>query len=264
MPQRTPIARFASKSLKHHRFSHITASTLGEAYRLLQTELAATQTRLETTLSGDALAGFERQIRTAEERRCFWASLCTVPEIDLDTTAIAGAWQAVRNGLSAAPKAKRADPLTVVVINEETQRAVATYATAFAVVAEQSRLLLAANENIQRVKEATQAGNVQATEREVKRLKGTKARHTPATAALCTAYLTEKTAKEQAGVTKRPPNKPWIRTESPYFLRIKRRSTHIWSGSMPAFLSNRFSPKTHQAARVAPTTWFSTRTVCPW
>jgi wobble nucleotide-excising tRNase len=178
-------------------FSHYRAY-FGEAYKRLQAELAATQTRLETTLAGDALAGFERQVSTAEERQRFWSSLCAVPEIELDTTAIAREWQTVRIGLSLALKAKRADPLTFVTLNEDTQRAVATYATVSALVAEKSRRLLAANENIQRVKEATQAGNVQATELEVKRLKATKARHTPATAALCTAYLTEKSAKEQA------------------------------------------------------------------
>jgi hypothetical protein len=146
-------------------FAHYRAY-FGEAYRRLQTELAATQTRLETTLTGDALAGFERQISTAEQRRRFWSSLCTVPAIELDATAIASAWQAVRNGLSAALRVKRADPLTAVLLNEDTQRAVATYATVSAQVAEKSRAILAANENIQRVKEATQGGNVQATEYE--------------------------------------------------------------------------------------------------
>jgi wobble nucleotide-excising tRNase len=181
-----------SQTFAHYR------SYFGEAYRRLHGELAATQTRLEATLTGDALAGFERQINTAEERRRFWSSLCAVPKIELDTTAIASAWQAVRDGLSAALTAKRADPLTAVVLAEDTHRAVATYAMVATLVAETSRVLLVANENIQRVKEATQAGNVQAADRELKRLKATKARHTPATDALCTAYLTENTSKEQA------------------------------------------------------------------
>ncbi len=178
-------------------FAHYRAY-FGESYRRLQAELSATQTRLETMLAGDALAGIERQINTAKERRRFWSSLCTVPEIELDTTAIASAWQAVRDSLSAAFRAKRAAPLTAIVLNEDAQRAVTTYATVAALVAETSRVLLAANENVQRVKEATQAGNMQTVEREVKRLKAAKARHTPATAALCTAYLTDKAAKEQA------------------------------------------------------------------
>ena len=167
----------------------------GDSYRHLQTELSATQTQLETILAGDALAGFERQIDTAKERRRFWSTLCSVPEIELNTTAIASAWQAVRDGLLSALRAKRADPLTAIVLNEDTQRAVATYATVVALVAETSHVLLAANENIQRVKEAMRAGNVLTVEREVTRLKAAKARHTPVITALCTAYLAEKTAK---------------------------------------------------------------------
>ena len=170
----------------------------GEAYSRLQADLVATQTRLETMLNGDALAGFERQLSTAEQRHRFWASLCPLPEIKLDSTAIASAWQSVRDGLSAALRAKRADPLTAYTLDENTQRAIATYKAVADLVAEASRLLLVANENIERVKEATKAGNVQAAEREVNRLKATKARHTPPTSTLCVAYLAEKSAKDAA------------------------------------------------------------------
>ena len=169
-----------------------------ESYRRLQAELFATQRRLETMLAGEALAEIERQINAAKERQRFWSTLCNIPEIELDATAIAIAWQEVRDSLLAAIRSKRADPLTAIVLNEEAQRAVTTYATVAALVAETSRVLLAANENIQRVKETTQAGNAQTVEGEVKRLKAAEARHAPATAALCTAYLTEKAAKEQA------------------------------------------------------------------
>ncbi len=178
-------------------FAHYRAY-FGESYRDLQTELSTTQTRLETMLTGDALAGFERQINMAKEQRRFWSTLCTVPEIELDTTVIASAWQAVRDGLLSALRTKRADPLTAMVLNGDTQWAAATYATVVALVKETSRVLLAANENIQRVKETAHAGNVLTVEREVARLKAAKARHTPAIASLCTAYLAEKTAKEQA------------------------------------------------------------------
>jgi wobble nucleotide-excising tRNase len=182
-------------------FAHYRAY-FGEAYRCLQADLASTQTSLEIALRGDALAGFERQVQTAEDRRRFWSSLCTVPEIGLDRTAIAQAWQTVRDSLVAVLRNKRTDPLTAVTLDPDTQAAINAYATMASQVAQVSRALLAANENIQRVKEATQAGNVAAAENELKRLKATKARHTPDISALCVEYLTEKLAKTQAEADK--------------------------------------------------------------
>ena len=170
-----------------------------------------------------------------------------------------------RSGLPVpALKAKRADPLTAVVLNEDTQRAVATYATVSARSRRQSRILLAANENIQRVKEATQAGNVQATELEVKRLKATKARHTPALPPFALPTSPKSRLRNKRNVTKRRPNRPWTCTELRYFRRIKRRSTRIWSSLMPVFPSSKFSRRTQQAARVAHTNWSLTRTGFPW
>lgn len=182
-------------------FAHYRAY-FGDAYRQLQTDLASAQTTLETTMRGDALAGFERQVKTAEDRQRFWSAFCTVPAIGIDTTVVARAWQNVRDRLLAALRTKRADPLIAVALDADARTAVTTYATLAAQVAAKSRELIAANENIQRVKEATRAGNTQAPDNEVKRLKATKARHTPENIRLCDAYTTAVRAKEQAETDK--------------------------------------------------------------
>jgi len=170
----------------------------GEEYTRLQADLSATQTGIENALRGDALAGFERQVKAAEDRQRFWSAFCTVPTVGLDTTAIASAWQNVRDRLLAALRTKRADPLVAVSLDTDAQAALTAYSTLAAQVAVSSRAILAANENIQRVKEATQAGNTQAAENDAKRLKATKARHTPDNARLCDAYLAAQRAKAQA------------------------------------------------------------------
>ncbi len=189
---------FCRQALGESRmFAHYRAY-FGGAYRQLQAELAEAQQRLDTTMRGDALAGFERQVRAAEEKRQFWSAFCQTPAVELDTTAIAAAWQAVRDGLAAALRAKREDPLTSVEIGADARGAVDAYVAVVARVGEVSRALTAANENIDRVKESVQAGNVPAAENELKRVKATKARHSPEIAPLCDEYLESKAAKERA------------------------------------------------------------------
>lgn len=182
-------------------FAHYRAY-FGDAYRQLQADLASAQTTLENTMRGDTLAGFERQVKTAEERQRFWSAFCTVPAIGIDTTAAALAWQNVRDRLLAAFRTKRADPLVAVSLDADALAAVSAYATLATQVADKSRELIAANENIQRVKEATRAGNTQAADNDVKRLKAMKARHTPDNIRLCDAYTAAVRAKDQAETDK--------------------------------------------------------------
>lgn len=178
-------------------FAHYRAY-FGDAYRQLQTDLSATQTTLEAAMRGDALAEFERKVKTTEDRQRFWSAFCTVPAIGIDTTAVARAWQDVRDGLLAALRTKRADPLVAVTLDADARAALTTYATLAEQVAAKSHELIAANESIQRVKETTRAGNTQAADSEVKRLKATKARHTPENIRLSDAYTTAVRAKERA------------------------------------------------------------------
>lgn len=185
-----------STILTHYR------AYFGDAYRQLQADLVAAQNGLENSMRGDALAGFERQTRAAEDRQRFWAAFCTVPAIALDTTAIARAWQNVRDRLLSAIRSKRADPLIASTLDAEAQAAITDYTTLTVHVGEFSRELLAANENIQRVKEATRAGNTQAAENEVNRLKATKTRHAPRNSRFCDAYLAATRDKRQAEAEK--------------------------------------------------------------
>lgn len=182
-------------------FAHYRAY-FGQAYTQLQSELAAAQIRLETALKGDALAGFERQVRSAEERRRFWAQFAAVPELGIDTTALAIAWQQARESVLSALRAKRADPLTAAALDAEAKARIATYEQFAATVQAASNALAGANEAVKRVKESVKGGSTGTAEAELNRLRATKARHTVANAALCTEYLTARTKKETADAEK--------------------------------------------------------------
>ncbi|MCL4197724.1 MAG: AAA family ATPase [Phycisphaerales bacterium] len=182
-------------------FGHYRAY-FGQAYTQLQADLAAAMIRIESALTGDALAGFERQVRTAMERRGFWSNLTTVPEVTIDSTAIATAWQQVRDVVLAAIRSKRADPLTAATLSEDAQAKIRAYQTAAENVATASAALTGSIEAIRRVKEAARTGSPDTAEAELKRLRATKARHTPANVTACQGYMDAKAAKEAAEADK--------------------------------------------------------------
>ncbi len=172
------------------------------AYSELQAQLAGAHSRVARALDGDALAGFERQVQTAEQRRQSWARFTTVPDVRIDTFAVASAWQAVRDAILAAISAKRADPLTAAILNAGALAKIDLYESVAARVKAASDSFVAGNEGVKRVKESVKGGSTATVEIELKRLRATKARHAPTNAALCMDYLDGKRAKDRAEVEK--------------------------------------------------------------
>ena len=166
------------------------------AYAQLQDDIEAAQRRIETSLSGDAVAGFERQVQVAEEKRRFWAQYAAIPEVGIDTSVVASVWQQARDAVVAAVSAKRADPLTAATLSADARGKIETFQSTSSAVKASSDALLIANEAVQRVKESVQAGSTITVDAELKRLRATKARHSAENALLCRAYLDEKVAKE--------------------------------------------------------------------
>lgn len=179
----------ASPVLGHYR------AFFGEEYRNLRASIARLTEDIERTHSGNAVAAFERTLRTASERRAFWSRFADVPEIALDTAPVARDWQHAHGLVAAALAAKAAAPLERIELSQETREAVAAYDVHRLRVTELSTGLLGVNQAIRVVKEQAAAGNAAAHEADVVRLRATKARHEAATAALCEAYLAEKAAK---------------------------------------------------------------------
>ncbi|KAA0213816.1 MAG: hypothetical protein DYG94_11505 [Leptolyngbya sp. PLA3] len=182
-------------------FGHYRAY-FGQAYTQLQADLAAAVIRVESALKGDALAGFERQVSTAMERRGFWSPLTAVPEVVIDTTGIATAWQQARDAVLAAIRSKRADPLTAATLSDDTRAKIRAYQAAADNVATASDSLTGCNEAIRRVKEAARTGSPATAETELKRLRATKNRHTPANVTACQEYMDAKAGKEAAEADK--------------------------------------------------------------
>jgi wobble nucleotide-excising tRNase len=179
----------ASSIIGHYR-AHFSAE-----YGRLKQSVADTLAAVTRIHGGDVPAAFERAVRVAVERQQFWSRFCNVPAISLDTAAIARAWKEARDEVVALLQAKQAAPLDTIELPASLTAAIATYETLRAAVSSLNERLQRANASIRLVKEQAAAGNSAALGNDRARLKATKARHTAATAVLCTRYIEEKDAK---------------------------------------------------------------------
>lgn len=165
------------------------------AYRDLKQAITDALEFVRRRHAGDVPAGFERAVRVAGERRVFWSRFCEVPEVGIDTAAVVRAWSAARDAVNAALVAKQAAPLERQTLDQHARDAIAEYDALRLRIAALSDALIAANESIRVVQEQAAGANPETIARDLARLKATKARHTPAIAAACAAYLAEKEAK---------------------------------------------------------------------
>jgi wobble nucleotide-excising tRNase len=180
-----------SAILRHYR------AYFSEAYASLKRAVATAIRTVEQDHGGDAPAGFERAVRVTIERRQFWSRFCDVPEVTIDTATIVRDWRAAREALVAQLVAKQAAPLELMEISDQTREPVAAYEVHRQTMASANESLRLANQAIGVAKERAATANSSVLAQDLARLMATRARHEPATAALCDEYLQERAAKEE-------------------------------------------------------------------
>ena len=165
------------------------------AYRDLRQSIAGEIQELNTAHSGEIQAAFERAIRVAGQTQQFWAKFTDVPEVALDTAAIALAWKKAFEAVSNALLAKQASPLEQLQPDAELREKVAAYHALCDQVVALSEALVATRPQIDLVKERAAAADVAALESDLNKLKAIKARYSPAIVPLCDDYIQEKERK---------------------------------------------------------------------
>lgn len=176
----------------------------GEAYAALKAQVARAIEDVErfhgTGSSGDfdSSAAFERAIRVTVERRQFWSRFAEIPEIVIDTAAIASARGEAQAAVLTALRSKQDRPLERMEFSREGVAALERYERLRQHISDLSFALQRANDTIAVVREQAASGNVAALTRDRDQLRAIKARYTPEIAPLCASYLDEKTAKTAA------------------------------------------------------------------
>lgn len=192
-PQETcPFCRQAlagSDIIAHYR------AYFGAAYAELKQLIAESRRAVIAAHGGEVPAAFERAVRVASERRQFWSQFAEVPEVVVDTAAIALARRTAREAAETALEAKQAAPLEPSALDTQALEAINAYDTTRIVVSDLSAALLGVNAQLAVVKEQAQAADVAALQADLAKLRATQARHSPEIAPLCQAYLDEKQRK---------------------------------------------------------------------
>ncbi len=165
------------------------------AYEELKRAITKAVGDLDSAHGGAVPAAFERGVRVWGERRQFWSKFCDLPDVNLDTTAIAWAWHAARDAVRGLLAAKQAAPLEAIELSAEARAAVATFDRCRKQVGQLSENLQTANGTIRVVKERAASGDPAALAANIARLNAVKARFSSEVMPLCDAYLVEKRAK---------------------------------------------------------------------
>ena len=166
-----------------------------DEYAGLKRRVSETLAAVNRAHGGDVPAAFERAVRITGERRQFWSQFCDVPDVTFDTATIARDWRAAREAVVDALTAKQGSPLESLSLTNEAQTAISQFETHRVFIGALNQRLQETNSMIRVVKERAATANPTTLAADVTRLKAIKARHTPAIAALCVDYLTEKAAK---------------------------------------------------------------------
>jgi len=166
-----------------------------QAYEDLKLSIRQAGGGIRDTHAGDIPSAFERDIRTAVQAREFWKDFADLPEIEIDTAAIARQWNAAREGVLEQLRAKAAAPLDSMALSPEVRQAVMDYRARIAEVAAVSECLGAVNARLEVVKEQAQADDLAALTDDLAKLNAQKAHFDPAVVPHCDAYAAEKTAK---------------------------------------------------------------------
>jgi wobble nucleotide-excising tRNase len=178
-----------SSMIAHYR------AYFSNAYSGLKQTIAAELASVRSAHSGEVVSAFERAVRVAAERRQFWSAFMDLPEIALDTAAIARAWKAALEPIVAVLRAKQASPLDRLSIPADVLAALAAYRQLRETVTALNASLQTVNTQISIVKEKAAAANVATMTTDLAHLTAIKVRYSTAIAPLCAAYLSEKTAK---------------------------------------------------------------------
>jgi wobble nucleotide-excising tRNase len=190
------VCPFCAQDLDGSSVMEAYRTYFSESYADLKASIDRGIAGLARSHGNDAPAAFERAVRVAIQRRDFWKDFVEVPELNIDTAAIARTWNKAREIVLTALNAKKAAPLDAVTLTSADLLALDEYETATSGIVTISDALLAVNPKIALVKEQVASANVTALAADLAKLKATEARHSSATNLLCQAYMDEKVAKK--------------------------------------------------------------------
>ncbi len=189
------ICPFCSQSLEGVDLIANYRAYFGEEYDALKQSIRDAIAAVRDAHGGDVPAAFERDVRTGVQTREFWRDFVKLPEIDIDTAAIARDWNAARDGVLARLRAKAAAPLEPLDLDPGSLESIRIYRRRIEEVSLLSDRLVGSNTGLDLVKEQAAADDLGALRNDLTMAQAQKARFKPAVALRCDAYVKEKIDK---------------------------------------------------------------------
>lgn len=191
------ICPFCAQDLENSSLIDHYRAYFSEAYTNLKSEIRQTEIGVRDAHSGDVPSAFERSVRTAIQCHEFWKSFAELPEISIDTAAIARDWNAAREAVLSLLRSKAAAPLESMLLSSDALASIQTYRRHLQSVDELSEKLIAANAELELVKEQATADDLSALGNDLENLQAQVRRFEPEVVVKCDAYLAEKEAKKK-------------------------------------------------------------------
>lgn len=183
-----------SQLIAHYR------AYFSQAYEDLKAAIRQAGIAVRDAHGGDIPSAFERDIRTAVQAHEFWKDFAELPQIEIDTAAVARDWNAARDAVLAQLRGKAAAPLELMALTPETRQAILDHRARIGEVAALSQGLVGANARLDIVKEQAEADDLAALTDDLAKLRAQKARFDLAVSLRCDGYLAEKAEKVETEV----------------------------------------------------------------
>jgi wobble nucleotide-excising tRNase len=168
-----------------------------QEYSALRDELNQSLQRLSAEHSGEVVAAFERSVAHSVQTQQFWSRFARINEVTLDTADIALAWKTAFEKVRAILQRKQLAPLDPLALTNVDIVAIAAFHRQRQKVVALNEALLAANREINLVKERAASANIASLERDLMTLRLTRNRVREEAQLLCNDYLDEKRAKTE-------------------------------------------------------------------
>lgn len=178
-----------SQLIEHYR------AYFSQAYEDLKAAILEAGISVRDAHSGEIRSAFERNIRVSVQAHEFWRDFADLPDLNIDTAAIARQWNTAREAVLGQLRAKASAPLEEMALTVEARKQILHFRAMIEAVAKLSGQLVAANSKLDIVKEQAQADNLAALNEDLSKLRAQKARFEPEVELHCKAYLAEKSAK---------------------------------------------------------------------
>ena len=122
-----PPCPFCAQSLNGSPLLRHYQAYFSDAYAGLKAAITQIGQGINAAHAGDVPAAFERAVRVATESKAFWQTFVDVPEISVDTAAIARDWNAAREAVHVILRSKAAAPLDAMALSPEALASIEAY-----------------------------------------------------------------------------------------------------------------------------------------